>query len=202
MPMATSSGAHPEPLVGELTWVSRKAEQSVRSGRPAHRAPVALSNMRAHDRQALTYTTPPLDAPVDVAGHPIVYLWLSTDAPDLDAFVYLEEVDVNANSTYVTQGNLRGSHRRLSPAPFESFGLPWHNHFKSELEPIPAGDPMELVFDLLPTAWHFPAGKHIRITVAFADSGNFATPIFNPAPQLRVLRDGSHASYVELPVVR
>jgi putative CocE/NonD family hydrolase len=164
----------------------------------AHKYP----NMRSNDAKALTYTTPRLENAVNVAGHPVVHLWLSTDAPDLDVFVYLEQVDGSGNSTYITQGDLRASHRALSQAPFENFGLPWHNHFQSELQPIPAGEPVELVFDLRPTAWRFSPGSRIRITVAFADAGNFDTPILYPAPLLQLLRESSHMSYVELPISR
>ena len=39
------------------------------------------------------------------------------EVPDLDVFVYLEEVDRNGKSTYLTEGNLRASHRRVSAAP-------------------------------------------------------------------------------------
>jgi predicted acyl esterase len=129
-----------------------------------------------------------------------MHLWLTTAAPDLDAFVYLEEVDQHGNSTYISQGNLRASQRALSQAPFANFGLPWHNYFQSELQSIPAGEPFELVFDLLPTAWQFAPGKSLRITVAFADAGNFDTPVLDPAPTLQLLRESSHPSYVELPI--
>jgi putative CocE/NonD family hydrolase len=158
--------------------------------------------MRSNDAKALTYTTPPLKTAIAVAGHPILHIWLSTVAPDLDTYVYLEEVDHNGNSTYITEGELRASHRQLSQAPFDSCGLPWRNHFQSELQPIPKGEPFELVFDLRPTAWQFSPGKQIRITVTFADAGNFDTPVLSPAPALQLLRDANHPSYVELPVVQ
>jgi len=68
----------------------------------------------------------------------------------------------------------------IAPKPLEH----WRNHFQSELQTIPAGVPVELVFDLRPTAWRFSPGKQIRITVAFADAGNFDTPFLDPAPVL------------------
>jgi putative CocE/NonD family hydrolase len=164
--------------------------------------PHKYPNMRSNDVKALTYTTPPLETAVTIAGHPIGHVWLTTDAPDLDVFVYLEAVDSNGNSTYITEGALRASHRTLSLPPFNNFGLPWSNHFQSELQPIPKGEPFELVFDLRPTAWQFPPGKQIRVTVAFADAGNFDTPVLDPAPTLQLLRDVVHPSYVELPIVQ
>jgi hypothetical protein len=158
--------------------------------------------MQDNDQKALTYTTLPLEADVEVTGHPLAHLWLTADAPDLDVFVYLEEVDGSGKSSYITEGTLRASHRKLSRAPYDNLGLPFHSHYQSDLEPISPGHPAELVFDLLPTAYRFSKGSRIRITVAFADADNFETPVVSPAPKLRLLRDKNHASFVELPIVQ
>jgi putative CocE/NonD family hydrolase len=162
----------------------------------AHKYP----DMRSHDKKALTYTTSPLETEVEVTGHPVVHLWLTTDAPDLDAFVYLEEVDRSGKSAYITEGTLRASHRKLSQAPFNNLGLPYYSHYKSDLEPIPAGKPVELAFSLLPTSARFHKGNRIRITVAFTDADNFDTPVIDPAPKLHLLRDKNHPSFIQLPV--
>jgi hypothetical protein len=158
-------------------------------------------DLREHDARALTYTTPPLEKPLVITGHPVAHLWLTTAAPDLDAFVYLEEVDQSGKSTYVTEGDLRASHRKLSQAPFRNFRLPYQAHNRCDVEPVPTGEPFKLDFSLLPTSCRFHAGSRIRITLAFADAGNFATPILTPAPTASILRDASHPSQVELPIV-
>ena len=129
-----------------------------------------------------------------------MHLWLSTAAPDLDAFVYLEEVDSHGRSTYITEGDLRASHRKLGQAPFNNFGLPFQSHYQADQQSVAAGEPFEMVFTLLPTSYRFHAGSRIRITLAFADAGNFDTPILNPAPVLQLLRDAGHPSFVEIPV--
>ena len=134
-------------------------------------------------------------------GHPVVHVRLSSEAPDLDVFV-LEEVDGNGNSTYLTQGKLRASHRGLSRAPFDNLALPWHNHFQSERQPIPAEMPVERVFDFLSTAYEFSKEKSIRLTIAFADADNFDTPVIDPAPEVHLLRGKDHPSLVQLPVVQ
>lgn len=157
-------------------------------------------NMQTNDQKALTYTTPPLESNMEVTGHPIVHLWFVTNAPDMDFFVFLEEVD-GSRSTYLTEGNLRASHRVLSKAPFSNLGLPYHRHYKSDLAPIPAGEPVDLIFDLLPISYLFRAGNRIRITVTCADADNFETPVLDPAPKIRLLRDVAHASFVELPII-
>jgi len=158
-------------------------------------------NMQSNDEKSLTYTTPPLESDMEVTGHPVVHLWFTTDASDLDFFVYLEEVD-GSRSTYVTQGNLRASHRALSKAPFNNLGLPFHRHYKSELAPMPVGEAVELVFDLLPTSYVFRAGHRIRIAIACADADNFETPVLDPAPKLHLLWDKNHPSSVQLPIVQ
>jgi putative CocE/NonD family hydrolase len=158
-------------------------------------------NMRDNDEKALTYTTLPLETDVELTGHPVVHLWLVTDAPDLDVFVYMEEVDSKGNSTYVTEGNLRASHRAPGAAPYDNLGLPHHRYCESDVESVPAGEPFRLSFDLLATSYLFQADNRIRITIAFADADNFDTPILDPTPEVRLLKDASHASLVELPMV-
>jgi len=157
--------------------------------------------MRSHDAKCLTYSTPPLATATNIIGHPIIHLWLSTEAPDLNVFGYLEEIDSKGNSTYISQGILRASHRTPGQAPFENLGLPWFNHFQSELQPIPAGGPFELVFELFPTADQLSEGNRIRITIAFADADNFDTPVLVPPPTLKLLRNISYPTYVEIPVI-
>jgi hypothetical protein len=58
-----------------------------------------------------------------------------------------------------------------------------------------------LTFDLLATSYLLRAGNRIRVTIAFADADNFDTPILDPAPEVRLLRDASHVSFIELPMV-
>ena len=159
-------------------------------------------DMGTNDAKGLTYTTAPLDRDIEITGHPMAHLWISTNAPDLDFFVYLEEVEADGvRSNYITEGLLRASHRRLTAAPFSSFGLPYQSHYRSDLEPIPAGEPVELVFNLLPVSHLFREGNRIRMTIVCADGENFETPVLNPAPQARVLREDGHASSVILPII-
>jgi putative CocE/NonD family hydrolase len=161
----------------------------------------AYPDLRTHDAKALTYTTPLFENALVFTGHPVAHLWLSTKAPDLDVFVYLEAVDASGKSTYVTEGELRASHRKPANSPFNNFGLPYKSHFEIDRQPIPMDEPFELTFALLPTSYQFHPGNRIRITVAFADADNFETPVLNPAPTLKILRDTSHLSFVELPVL-
>ncbi len=155
--------------------------------------------MADNDRKALTYTTEPLAQPIEIVGHPIMHLWLQCPADDLDAFAYLEEIDAQGRSTYITEGCLRASYRAISKPPHPRLDLPYHSGLEKDVAKLPH-EPAELVFDLLPTGKHFSAGHRIRIAVTCADKDSYQTPPCNPAPTITVFRDAQHPSYVILPV--
>ncbi|PYQ59662.1 MAG: hypothetical protein DMF53_18430 [Acidobacteria bacterium] len=157
--------------------------------------------LSAHDAKALTYTTPPLTAAVEVTGYPVVHLWVSSSAPDADVFVYLEEVDAKGSSRYVTEGMLRASDRATADPGYDTAGLPYHRGTKADRADLTPGQPVELVFDLYPTSTLFAAGHRIRVTVTGADKANAVTPERNPPPKLTVYREAGRASYIELPVI-
>jgi len=157
--------------------------------------------LSAHDAKGLTYTTPPLSAAVEVTGYPVVHLWVSSSAPDADLFVYLEEVDGQGASRYVTEGMLRASDRATADPGYDTAGLPYHRGNRADRADLVPGRPVELVFDLYPTSTLFAAGHRIRVTVTGADKANAVTPERQPPPRMTVYREAGRASYVELPVI-
>ena len=68
------------------------------------------------ERELLSFTTEPLAAPLEIAGHPVVSLWLASSEPDAAVFVYLSEVEADGTARYVTEGLLRAIHRAEAPA--------------------------------------------------------------------------------------
>ena len=158
-------------------------------------------DLQDNDRKGLTYTTEPLDADYALVGHPVVHLWVSSEAADGDFFVYIEEVDAQGHAEYITEGKIRASHRVLHEPPYDNLGLPWHRSFEADMLPLPAGEPVELVFDMRPTANLFDAGNRLRITITGADADTFETPALDPAPAYTVYRDAAQPSYVELPLL-
>ena len=157
--------------------------------------------MLPNDKKALTYTTVPLEEDLEVTGHPVISLWVSPTARDGDFFVSLEEVDAEGYSHYITEGVLRASHRKLSEPPFKYMGLPYHRSFEEDIQPMPEGEPVQLIFDLHPISNIFNAGNRIRITVSCADQNNFETPELSPPPTITIHRNSAYASHVTLPVI-
>ncbi len=80
-----------------------------------------------------------------------------------------------------------------------SLDLPYRRHQKREVKDLPA-EPVELVFDLLPTAKHFAAGHRIRVAITCADQDSYQTSQRRPAPTIKVLRDSQRSSHVVLPI--
>ena len=67
------------------------------------------------DSRGLTYTSGILSADIEVTGHPLVRLWVSSTSEDGDFHVFLEEVDGRTGkSLFVTNGMIRASNRALS----------------------------------------------------------------------------------------
>jgi putative CocE/NonD family hydrolase len=159
------------------------------------------ANLGGNDRKALTYTTEALGTDLEVTGHPVAHLWITSSAADGDVFVYLEEVLPDGRSVMVTEGMLRASHRALAPAPYRNLGLPWHPSRAADIAPLEPGVPAELVLDLMPTSVLFHRGSRIRVVVTAADEYTFRTARGSPPPTIRVLRDADHPSRIILPVI-
>ena len=152
------------------------------------------------DEKGLTYTTAPLEADVEVTGHPVVRLWAASTHTDGNFFVYLEDVAPDGSVEIVTHGRLRASYRKLHKPPHNNIGLPWHRSYEEDMMPLTPGEPAELVLDLLPTSQIFPAGHRMRLTIAGADMREREIEVVSPAPVVSLYHDRFHRSSIELPI--
>ena len=147
----------------------------------------------------LVYETPALEEAIEITGHPVVDLWLSSTAADSDVVAYLQNVAPDGTATsYNMHGRLRASQRRESSPPYDNLGLPWHPFRASDAQPLVPGEPAELRFDLLPISMVFEKGHKLRLVLTFADA---VTPRLDPVPTVTVYRDAQHPSTITLPVI-
>jgi len=147
-----------------------------------------------------SFTSAPLERPLEIAGHPVVTLWLAASEPDAALFVYLSEVEADGRSRYVTEGVLRAIHRAEAPAPRNyRTTWPWRSFARKDAKPMPIGEPQRIRFALLPTAWRFAAGSRIRLAIAGADADHFVQTPHGRPPLLTLLSGGEQASVLELP---
>lgn len=174
--------------------------------------------------QCLVYDGEPLAQAMEVTGHPLVQLVVSSTEPHGDFFVYLEDVGPDGESILVSEGQLRAGFAALVDNDEMIFSgesgidvrpeLPWHGYEEAEyVDGILAGETaIELVFDLMPTSWVFRAGHRVRVSLAAADYPTFRlNPKLSPendpdaasnlVPTITVHRAAGRESWIDLPVI-
>jgi uncharacterized protein len=162
---------------------------------------VRYPDRRKQDSRLLTYTSAALEQPIEVTGHPIAHLFVSSIADDGTVFVYLEDVDSRGRVAYVTEGQLRICHRHLSDEPpAYQQPVPFRTFKRAAAQPLIAGEIAEMTFDLLPTSYVFDAGHRVRIAIAGADASHFAV-LPSTRSTLRLHRCRRYPSRIDLPVI-
>ena len=172
------------------------------SRRQDRRGTTFFDERSAENAKALTYTTEPMAEAMTITGHPIVHLSVTSTHADGDFFVYLEEIDADGRSHYITEGALRASYRAVAEAPWEDAGLPFHRGHAQDLEPLP-DEPVELQIDLMATAITIDEGHRLRLSIAGADTANHALypdPEGTDAPTVTIHRGGDDGSWLDVPV--
>ena len=165
-------------------------------------APIEYTRRGEEDEKLLHYTSHPLKEDIEVTGHPIVTLYVSSTADDGNFIAYLEDVDPEGNVTYVTEGQLRALHRKLSDEqPPYPHVVPYRTFKHKDTMPLVPGETAELIFDLLPTSYLYRKGHSIRVAIAGADKDHFALMKTEPTPTLKFHRNSVWASAIELPVI-
>jgi len=153
------------------------------------------------DKHGLTYTTAPFPADRIIDGFPVLNVDVAIDHPDGNIFAYLEDVAPDGKAEVVSFGRLAASHRKLSQAPYDTLGLPWHSGRRADVSPVVPGQAVSLSFELTPSIRFIPAGHRLRLAIAGADhrQRNLAEIKVDPAPRITVVR--GTASHIDIPLV-
>ena len=173
--------------------------------------------------QTVTFTSEPLEDDTTVIGHPVVHVWASSTEDYGDFFFYLEDVAPDGTAILITEHPHRAGFNRLvdddllipnNPGIDVKPDLPWHGYREQDYSDrvFADGAVVEVVSDLLPIAWKFPAGHRIRLSVAAADWPTFRlhpklAPTNRPddpdnrVPTISLHHGGERASFVDLPVI-
>ena len=154
------------------------------------------------DAHGLSYTSAPLGEPLTLVGFPVSYLTVTATHPESDVFVYLDQVAADGRAEVISFGRLRLSHRKLSQAPFDTLGLPWHSGLSRDMLGLAPGESAPLSIAMTPVSRVIPAGARLRLTIAGADprQRNLQEIRLSPAPEIAVLHGGPDPSRIELPL--
>jgi uncharacterized protein len=163
---------------------------------------VIYNNRAREDQKLLTYTSHPLSEAMEITGHPVVTLYISSTAQDGAFYVYLEDIDEQGDVIYVTEGQLRSLHRQISSdqPPYAVFG-PYHSFEREDGQPQQPEEIMELSFDLLPTSVLIQKGHRLRVAIAGHDADTFARYPAQGNATLTLQRNTLYASHIDLPVM-
>jgi len=164
--------------------------------------PVIYPDRAKEDRHLLTYTSMPLERDMEITGYPVATLNVASTEEDSAFFVYLEDVDESGVVRYITEGMLRGIHRKLSDeTPPYVTTKPYRTFKRADAMPLPRGEIVELTFALLPTSVLIRRGHRIRVAIGGADKDTFARIPAKGAPLFQISRNRRLTSYIRLPVV-
>ena len=164
--------------------------------------PVYFPNRQEEDEKLLVYDTPPIQSDTEITGHPVVHLFVRSSATDGQFIAYLETIDPDGRVRMLTEGQLRGLHRKVSDEapPYRMFG-PYHSLKEKDALPLVPGEVAEIAFDLFPISVLLKKGQRIRVAIAGADASVFAPIVGCESPEITVERNSVYASCIDLPII-
>ncbi len=164
--------------------------------------PIDYSNRTKADKKLLTYTSAPLEKDLEITGNPIITLYLSSTHEDGAVFIYLEEVDEAGNVTYLTDGNLRLLHRKLSSeeSPYKIL-IPYHTFLKKDALLLVPHEISEIKFGLHATSVLVKEGHRIRVAIAGADKEVFMRYPAEGKPVITIERNAKNPSFIDIPII-
>ncbi len=132
----------------------------------------------------LSFSTPPLESPVEATGTIRAKLWISSDAEDTDFTAKLVDVYPSGYALSLTDGQIRARFRK-------SFERP---------APLKPGKVYEVTIDLGPTSNLFATGHKIRVDISSSNFPRFESQ--TRKARNAVYHDARRPSCIELPVIR
>jgi len=153
--------------------------------------------------KGLGWITSKLASDLVIAGPSSLDLWVKSSARDTDFQVTLSEVRPDGNETYIQNGWLRASHRKLDPRRSTAID-PFPTHLKRDAAPLPRGKYVLVRIPIYPVGHVFRTGSRLRVTVQ-AVGGDRPRWDFSTVDKGHtvdtIALGGKHASSLVLPVI-
>lgn len=170
--------------------------------RTSFSTPVNYGNRSKSDKKLITFTSLPYKNSLEITGHPIVTLQLSSTHEDGAVFVYLEVIH-RRRVYYLTEGQLRLIHYKESSSSAYKTPIPYHSFKKAETISLKSNLIYDLRIPLEPISVKLPENCKIRVAIAGADSGNFKHyPEVKHAPSWNIYHNSEYRSSIQLPIIK
>jgi predicted acyl esterase len=121
---------------------------------------------------AVSYVSAPLTANATAIGAGAIHLWVKSSTPDVDLQATVSEVRPDGNETFVQDGWMRASERKLATTANNMFKQkptllqPIPTFLASDAQPMPANEYVPIVIPLYFEGHAYRAGSRIRVTIA------------------------------------
>jgi predicted acyl esterase len=121
---------------------------------------------------AVAYLSAPLSADTTAIGGGAVSLWVKSSTPDVDLQATVSEVRPDGNETFVQNGWIRASERKLATTSTNMFGEtptavePIPTFLASDVQPMPASEFVPVTIPLYFEGHAYRAGSRIRVTIS------------------------------------
>jgi hypothetical protein len=131
---------------------------------------------------AVSYVSAPLQSNTAVIGGGALHVWVRSSTPDVDLQATVSEVRPDGNETFVQDGWIRASERKLATTSNNLFKQeptvlePIPTELASDVQPMPQGQFVEVVIPLYFEGHVYRAGARIRVTIA---APNGAQPVWS-----------------------
>jgi len=167
-----------------------------------HGGEVNYGDRREVAERLLNFTTEPFEDDVEITGHPVIHLEMSSTTTDGAVIAYLQDVAPNGTVRMLTEGHLRLVHRKMSDekSPYPIFN-PYHTFLRKDGADMIPGKTAAVSFALLPTSVVIKKGHALRIAIAGHDKDVFARVPTQGVPVYQIEHNAKAVSYLEAPVV-
>lgn len=121
---------------------------------------------------AVSYVSSPLTTDTTVIGAGAVHIWVRSSTPDVDLQATISEVRPDGNESFVQNGWMRASERKLSTGldnPLDQPGTlldPQPSMLAADVQPMPPDHFVEVVVPLYYEGHVYRAGSRIRVTIS------------------------------------
>ncbi len=128
--------------------------------------------MQSPAGDAVSYVTAPLTVDTTAIGGGAVQLWVKSSTPDVDLLATVSEVRPDGNETFVQNGWIRASERKLATTTDNIFKQtptvlqPIPTFRASDVEPMPASEFVPVTIPLYFEGHAYRKGSRIRVTIA------------------------------------
>lgn len=159
------------------------------------------SDWPEREQQMLSFLSDPLPADVEMGGHVLLDLTLSSSENDGAIFAYLSELDEHGNLFFITEGCLRLAHRHISEAPARYKTVwPFRDYSRKNAKRMTPLELEAIQLALLPVGWQFKAGSRLKLSLSGADAEHFQQVPHGRPPQYAFQLGGVQGCALRLPI--